>query len=436
MAASPIALSPRPNPPGSRGAPAVVKNKALAILNSNTKAARSPAAASPSLVASAIPSASGELDLAEQMNENVREQFVSGAKLGEGTYAIVYAGHYRHDPTALVAIKKIKYNAEFKDGIAMDAIRELKFLNELSHPNIIKLHAVYSTKDQNISLVLEHLPLGDLEGLWKNSEITYTGADIKAWANMLCQAIWFCHENYILHRDIKGNNLLIAADGTVKLADFGLARSFAEPGRNMTSNVITRFYRPPELFYGAHHYGGAVDMWSVGCVLAELAIRNFFLASDTDIGQLATICDHFGTPTEETWPGVTTLRYYLPPGEQDGIAKNSKAGKMGKPASWWRATFPLLGQDGVDFLRALLTMDPNSRLTARQALEHPYWSTAPRPTKKENLPVKKAGGGGGGAAAEKKVAAAEDLKRKGGGETPANGRADKVARKLDFGAMA
>ncbi|KAH3915824.1 hypothetical protein HBI56_041430 [Parastagonospora nodorum] len=424
MAASPMALSPRPNPPGSKVAPTAVKNKALAILNSNNKTARSPAASASNTGISATTASDGNLDLAEQMNENIREQFVSGARLGEGTYAIVYAGHYRNDPSALVAIKKIKFNAEFKDGIAMDAIRELKFLNELSHPNIIKLHAVYSTKDQNISLVLEHLPLGDIEGLWRNPEITYTGADIKAWANMLCQAVWFCHENYILHRDIKGNNLLIAADGTVKLADFGLARSFAEPGRHMSSNVITRFYRPPELFYGAQHYGGAVDMWSVGCVIAELTIRNFFLAGDTDIGQLATICDHFGTPTEDTWPGVTSLRYYLPPGEQDGMVKNSKAGKMGKPTSWWRGTFPLLGEDGVEFLRALLTMDPNKRLTARQALEHRYWSTTPRPTKKENLP--RQGGG------EKKVA--EDLKRK-GGETPANGRADKVARKLDFASM-
>jgi cyclin-dependent kinase 7 len=417
--ASTVALSPRPNPPGSRIIPNAAKSKALAILNSSSRAARSPAPAT----AASTPK-DGGLDLAEQMNDDVRQQFVSGKKLGEGTYAIVYAGHYRHDPSALVAIKKIKFNAEFKDGIAMDAIREIKFLSELSHPNIIKLHAVFSTKDQNLSLVLEHLPLGDLEGLWRNRTITYSGSDIKAWASMLCQAIWFCHENYVLHRDIKGNNLLIAADGTVKLADFGLARSFADPGRPMTSNVITRFYRPPELLYGCYHYGGAVDMWSVGCVIAELAIRNFFLASDTDIGQLATICDHFGTPTEDMWPGVSTLRYYVAPEKQPGIAKGSTAAKMGKPMSWWRGTFPLLGEDGIDLIRGMLTMDPKKRLTARGTLEHRYWTNMPRPTRKENLP--KQGGG------EMKVG--EDLKRK-GGETPANGRADKVARKLDFGSM-
>lgn len=419
MATSPVVLSPRPNPPGPRPGANAPRSKALAILNSN-KAARSPAAAAPTSTLT-----DGGLDLAEQMNDEVRQQFVSGKRLGEGTYAVVYAGHYRHDPSALVAIKKIKFNAEFKDGIAMDAIREIKFLSELSHPNIIKLHAVFSTKDQNLSLVLEHLPLGDLEGLWRNKAITYSGADIKSWANMLCQAIWFCHENYILHRDIKGNNLLIAADGTVKLADFGLARSFADPGRPMTSNVITRFYRPPELLYGCYHYGSAVDMWSVGCVIAELAIRNFFLASDTDIQQLAVICEHFGTPTEDIWPGVSSLRYYVPPDKQPGYSKGSLAPKMGKPLSWWRGTFPLLGEDGIDMLRGMLTLDPKKRLSARHALMHPWWTNMPRPTHKQNLP--RMGGG------EQKVG--EDLKRK-GGETPAAGRADKVARKLDFGSMA
>ncbi|KAF1920098.1 serine/threonine-protein kinase-like protein [Ampelomyces quisqualis] len=419
MAASPIALSPRPNPPGTRVVPNAAKTKALAILNSSNKAARSPTAAP------AVSSANdGSLDLSEQMNDEVRQRFVSGKKLGEGTYANVYAGHYRDDPTALVAIKKIKFVAEFKDGIAMDAIREIKFLSELSHPNIIKLHAVFSTKDQNLSLVLEHLPLGDLEGMWKDRSVTYSGADIKAWSNMLIQAVWFCHENYVLHRDIKGNNLLIAADGTVKLADFGLARSFADPGRPMTSAVITRFYRPLELLYGCYHYGGAVDMWSVACVICELAVRNFFLAGMTDLGQVSEICNVFGTPTEEVWPGVSSLRYYVAPEQQPGQAKGSIAPRMGKPLSWWRSSFPLLGEDGIDLIRNIMVLDPSKRLTARQALEHRYWTSMPRPTRKENLP--KQGGG------EFKVG--EDLKRK-GGETPANGRADKVARKLDFGAM-
>lgn len=305
----------------------------------------------------------------------------------------------------------------------MDAIREIKFLQELSHPNIIKLYDVYSTKDQNISLVLEHLPLGDIEGLWKSKQ-SYTPADIKSWSNMLAQAVWWCHSHFILHRDIKGNNLLIAADGTVKLADFGLARSFADPARPMTHVVITRFYRPPELLYGARHYGGKVDIWSVGCVIAELAIRRFFLTAETDLGQIATICEHFGVPTEESWPGVSKLENYLKPADQPTLTGAGTAPRKGHPLSWWKATFPLLGDDGIDLLRAMLTPDPNKRLSAKGVLDHAYWTNAPKPTKKEDLP--RQGGG------EEKMGA--DLKRR-GGEIETTGRADKVARKLDFGSM-
>src|SRR4030095_11258941 len=180
-------------------------------------------------------------------------------------------GHLRTDPSSRVAIKKIKVNSEYKDGLSMDAIREVKYLQELSHPNIIALRSVFSSKDQNLNLVLEYLPLGDLEMLIRDTDsVRYGAADIKAWMGMLTRAVWFCHENFVLHRDIKPNNLLIAADGEVKLADFGLARSFADPHQLMSSRVFTRWYRPPELLFDAKHYSGAVDVWSVGTVFAEL----------------------------------------------------------------------------------------------------------------------------------------------------------------------
>jgi len=308
----------------------------------------------------------------------------------------------------------MKLNAEFKDGITLDSIREMRHLCELDHPNIIKLYAVFTTKDQNISLVLEHLPRGDLEGLWKDHSIMYSGADIKSWSNMLCQAVWFCHESRVLHRDIKGNNLLIAADNTLKLADFGLARSFSDPGRPMSSNVITRFYRPPELLLGSQHYGGCVDIWSTACVIAELALREFFLPSETDLAQLSVITDVFGIPTEQDWPGISSLRHWE-------VNFKSAAPKRPQPMSFWRQRLPLMGDDGIDLLRSMMTMDPAKRLNAEQVLKHAYWMNQPRPTKKENLP--RQGGG------EQKMG--EDLKRVGG--EIESGRTDKVARKLTFG---
>ena len=218
--------------------------------------------------------------------------------------------------------------------MAPDAIRELKHLQELSHPNIIALKSVFSSKDQNLNLVLEFLPLGDLEMLIRDVEgVRYGAADIKAWMGMLARAIWFCHENFVLHRDIKPNNLLIAADGEVKLADFGLARSFSDPFRIMTSNVITRWYRPPELLFGAKHYSGAVDIWSVGLVFAELIIRTPYIAGDTEVQQISLVCQAVGTPNEDNWPGVSklpTTQYLIRQHQsEDGITISLRLGLLG-----------------------------------------------------------------------------------------------------------
>ncbi|KAH8879626.1 Pkinase-domain-containing protein [Thozetella sp. PMI_491] len=354
------------------------------------------------------------LDLAEQMNEEEKRKYVKGKKLGEGTYANVYLGHARHDPSVLVAIKKIKVQKEYKDGLQPDAVRELKHLQELQHPNIISLLSVFSSKDQNLNLVLEFLPLGDLEMLIRDVDrVRYGAGDIKAWMGMLTRAVWFCHDNFVLHRDIKPNNLLIAADGEVKLADFGLARSFADPGYGMTANVITRWYRPPELLFNARHYGGAVDIWSVGCVFAELIIRAPFLPGNTEVDQIGLICKSIGTPTEDNWPGVTSLSGYTVTDDVTPVVE--------RPA--YMARFGSVGNEGVDLLVKTLILDPKRRITAREMLEHKWWKVEPKPTRKEELPRKSGG--------EEKAAA--DLKRRPGVLDGDEARGSKVARKLDFG---
>lgn len=296
----------------------------------------------------------------------------------------------------------------------MDAIREVKYLQELSHPNIIALHSVFSSKNQNLNLVLEYLPLGDLEMLIKDSEgIRYGTAEVKAWMGMLGRAVWFCHENFILHRDIKPNNLLIAADGEVKLADFGLARSFSDPYRPMTSQVITRWYRPPELLFGARYYSGTIDVWSMGLVFAELILRTPFVPGNSDLHQLELICQAIGTPTEENWSGVSKLEGFV---QFDKATAQPVRGK-----DYYLARFGTVGPVGVDLLMSTLTLDPRKRCTSRQVLEHKWWMIDPTPTKKEDLPKK-----GGG---PEKMG--DDLKR--GGEL-VDGQRDQVARRLNFGA--
>lgn len=325
----------------------------------------------------------------------------------------MYLGHLKADPTSLVAIKKIKVNTEYRDGLSMDAIREVRYLQELSHPNIIALHSVFSSKNQNLNLVLEYLPLGDLEMLIKDTQgIRYGTAEVKAWMGMLARGVWFCHENFVLHRDIKPNNLLIAADGEVKLADFGLARSFSDPYRPMTSQVITRWYRPPELLFGARFYSGTVDVWSMGLVFAELILRTPFVPGNTDLHQIQLICQAIGTPLEENWPGVSKLEAFI------DFAKTTIHPVRGR--DYFMSSFGTVGHVGVDLLMSMLVLDPRKRITSRQVLEHQWWTIDPRPTAKEDLPKK-----GGGLAKM-----GDDLQRRGG--ELESGRKDAVARKLNF----
>lgn len=363
-------------------------------------------------------------DTASALDAAERAKYIKGHKLGSGQYADVYSATLVSDPSKLFAIKKIKIGAEAADfGISYDSLREIKFLQELSHPNIIKLHAVFSTKNQNLNLVLEHLPRGDLLKLIQDSSIRYTASDIKAWMLMLSRAVYFIHGNHILHRDIKPNNLLIAADGSIKLADFGLARSFADPYQLMTYNTITTWYRPPELFYQAQYYSGTVDVWSCGCVFAELISRDvlFRAIPETEINMLSLISAKVGTPTEANWPGVSKLRGYIP---------NDPPAPL-RPFNAWLQDFRSAGREGVQLLMAMLTLDPRKRVTAEGVLKHEYWTSEPRPSRLEDLPQK-----GGGAAVM-----GEDLGKKPGGTDGRDGAGraaerDKVARKIDFGAMA
>lgn len=352
-------------------------------------------------------------DLAEQLDQQERKKYVKGKKLGSGQYADVFSAHLVSDPKALFAIKKIKVGAEAKEfGISYDSLREIKFLQELDHPNIIKLHAVFSTKNQNLNLVLEQLPQGDLLKLIQDTtNISYTPADIKTWMLMLMRATYFCHTNNVLHRDIKPNNLLIAANGEIKLADFGLARSMADPFQPMTYNTITIWYRPPELFFQAQYYGGAVDVWSCGCVFAELVARDVLFRAwpENEINMVKLICEKVGTPTEENWPGVSKLKGYVTPSEIVPI----------RAKDYWMMNFRAIGEVGVDLLMKMLTLDPLKRLSAEGVLKHEFWTSEPRPSRLEDLPRK-----GGGV-----EVMGEDLKRR-GGEVP-NG--DGVARKIDFG---
>ncbi|KAK9761447.1 TFIIH complex serine/threonine-protein kinase subunit kin28 [Basidiobolus ranarum] len=342
----------------------------------------------------------------EEHNKTTQKKYLKDKKVGEGTYAVVYQG-IQTDTGRKIAIKKIKVR-EFKDGLDMSAIREVKALQELRHPNVIELVDVFSHKG-NLNLVLEFLD-SDLEMIIKDKSLVFMPADIKSWMMMMLRGLDHCHRNWVLHRDLKPNNLLVGGDGQLKLADFGLAREFGDANSLLTSQVVTRWYRAPELLFGAKQYGHGVDIWAVGCIFAELMLRTPYLPGDTDVDQLNTIFRALGTPTEEEWPNMTELPDYIPFKQY--------------PKTPLKSLFTAAGADALDLMEKMLVYDPSKRISARQALLHPYFQSKPRPTQPQKLPKPPV-----------KDIVEDDAKRKLDTDLIDDG-ARKIAKKLNFEAVA
>ncbi|CAG2163575.1 unnamed protein product [Oppiella nova] len=291
--------------------------------------------------------------------------------LGEGQFATVYkARDIQTD--AIVAVKKIKLGtrAEAKDGINRTALREIKLLQELSHENVIGLLDVFGHRS-NVSLVFDFMET-DLEVIIKDTNIVLTPAHIKSYILMTLEGLEFLHLNWILHRDLKPNNLLIDGNGVLKIGDFGLAKAFGSPNRQYTHQVVTRWYRAPELLYGSRMYGTGVDIWAVGCILAELLLRTPFLPGMSDLDQLSKIMTALGTPTKTSWPDVTELPDYVVFNYQPGTPL--------------REIFIAVKDDLIDLLSLMLALNPLKRCTCGQGLQMPYFSNSPAPTPSTQLP--------------------------------------------------
>ncbi|KAG2064746.1 Pkinase-domain-containing protein [Suillus decipiens] len=278
-----------------------------------------------------------------------------------GTYGVVYKAR---DVTTnqIVALKKIRLEAE-DEGVPSTAIREISLLKELKDDNIVRLLDIVHA-EQKLYLVFEFLDV-DLKRYMENANTTGTPISIgivKRFTHQLNAGLLYCHSHRILHRDLKPQNLLIDKKNNLKLADFGLARAFGIPMRTYTHEVVTLWYRAPEVLLGSRHYSTAIDMWSVGCIFAEMVMRGSPLfPGDSEIDQIFKIFRILGTPSEETWPGVTQLPDY-----KDTFPRWSK--------QELKSVVPNLDEQGLDLLAHTLTYDTAKRISAKRALNHPYFA--------------------------------------------------------------
>ena len=252
-------------------------------------------------------------------------------KVGEGTYGVVYKAQVRATG-AVIALKKIRLESE-DEGIPATAIREIALLKCLRHPNVVDLMDVVH-HEQKLYLVFEYLDK-DLKQFMDARGSNNRALPPKmatSYMYQLCDGVAFCHANGILHRDLKPQNLLIGRDGKLKLADFGLARCFGVPTRAYTHEVVTLWYRAPEILLGAIHYQMPIDVWSMGCIFAEMVNGAPLFPGDSEIDELFRIFRVLGTPTTTTWPGVEQLPDYKPTFPR-WIPKPKKNVLQGMPSS-------------------------------------------------------------------------------------------------------
>ncbi|KAF2742785.1 Pkinase-domain-containing protein [Sporormia fimetaria CBS 119925] len=308
------------------------------------------------------------------------ENYQKMEKIGEGTYGVVYkARDLTTKDNRIVALKKIRLEAE-DEGVPSTAIREISLLKEMNDPNIVRLLNIVHADGHKLYLVFEFLDL-DLKKYMESLPVSQGGRGkplpegsgpalknlglgpgmVKKFMGQLCQGVRYCHAHRVLHRDLKPQNLLIDRDGNLKLADFGLARAFGVPLRTYTHEVVTLWYRSPEILLGGRQYSTGVDMWSVGCIFAEMCTRKPLFPGDSEIDEIFKIFRVLGTPNEQEWPGVTSFPDFKP-----SFPKWSRTDIADIVTS--------LDDFGLDLLEAMLVYDPAGRISAKQAVLHPYFT--------------------------------------------------------------
>ncbi|KAB1200239.1 hypothetical protein CJ030_MR0G007784 [Morella rubra] len=284
-------------------------------------------------------------------------QYQEILRIGEGVSGVVYMA-LDLETNKAVALKKLNLGQEPAE-IPTTVIREISILKELQHENIVKLLDVVHSR-KGLCLVFEYFDRDLKQHMFSSPEFSKDLCEAKMFLLQILRGIAYCHSHRVLHRDLKPRNLLIDSTSKVlKIADFGLARVFDSPVCTHSPKVGTPQFRAPELLLGSCSYSTPVDVWSAGCIFAEMVNqRRLFPSSPKN--ELDIIFSVLGTPDEDTWPGVTSL-------------PNFPSGSTKFPPQDLARVFPSLDSDGIDLLSKMLCLNPSRRITARSALEHNYF---------------------------------------------------------------
>jgi negative regulator of PHO system len=258
-----------------------------------------------------------------------------------------------------VALKEIHLDSE--EGTPSTAIREISLMKELKHENIVSLHDVIHTENK-LMLVFEYMDK-DLKKYMdsRGERGALDPTTIKSFMWQLLKGIAFCHDNRVLHRDLKPQNLLINNKGALKLADFGLARAFGIPVNTFSNEVVTLWYRAPDVLLGSRTYNTSIDIWSAGCIMAEMYTGRPLFPGTTNEDQLQKIFRLMGTPSERSWPGLTQFPEY----KQNWNVYATQD---------MRLYLPQIDQTGLQLLGSMLQLRPELRISATDALHHPWFA--------------------------------------------------------------
>ncbi|WJZ92129.1 hypothetical protein VitviT2T_011146 [Vitis vinifera] len=293
------------------------------------------------------------------------------AKVGQGTYSNVYKARDR-ETRKIVALKKVRFDTSEAESVKFMA-REIMILQKLDHPNIIKLEGLATSRMQySLYLVFDFMPT-DLTRVISRPNGRLTEPQVKFYMQQLLAGVQHCHERGILHRDLKGSNLLIDKNGVLKIADFGLANFLdPKPKKPLTSRVVTLWYRAPELLLGSTDYGVGIDLWSVGCLLAEMFTGRPIMPGRTEVEQLHRIFKLCGSPSEDYWKKLRLPTSFRPPQQY-------------KPS--FQDAFRDFPSSSFALLTSLLALDPAFRGSAATALESGFFTSSPLPCDLSGLPV-------------------------------------------------